>query len=161
LVIRTLRKKENPMKNVQRLAVSKLLLATLSMSLIVVGIAPAQVGIPTFTGNFKLTTQVLWGKTVLPPDNYTITVESSSLPVIAFIRDGSGRPVAQFMSAVEDGKTSGGNALLIREKNGQLRVYGLALASLREVLLYDRALAREEILQARTAQTVPVMLAKR
>jgi hypothetical protein len=155
------RKKENPMKNVQGLAVSKVLFATLSMSLIVVGIAQAQVGIPTFTGKFTLTTQVLWGKTVLPPDNYTITIESSGLPIIALIRDGSGRPVAHFMSGVKDGKTSAGNALLIREKNGQLRVYALALASLGEVLLYDRALAREEILEARTALTVPVMLAKR
>lgn len=149
------------MKNVQGLAVSKMLFATLSISLILVGIAQAQLGVPTFTGKFTLTTQVQWGKTVLPPDNYTITIESSSLPIIVSIRDGSGRPVARFMSGIDNGKTSAGNALLIREKNGQLRVYALALASLGEVLVYDRAFAPEEILEARTPQTVPVMLAKR
>jgi hypothetical protein len=127
----------------------------------VVGIAQAQLGIPTFTGKFTLTTQVLWGKTLLPRGSYTIAIESSTIPTIALIRDGSGRPVAHFMSGIKDGKISAKNALLIREKNGQLRVYALARASLGEVLVYDRALAREAVMEARAPQTVPVTLAKR
>jgi len=149
------------MKKVQGLAANKMLFAALSISLIVVGIAQAQMELPVFRGKFTLTTQVQWGKTVLPPGNYTITIGSSSIPTIASIRDGSGRPVADFMSGIDDGKTSAGNALLIREKNGQLRVYSLALASLGKVLVYDRALAREAVMEARAPQTVPVMLAKR
>ena len=148
------------MKPVQGLAVSKILLAV-RIIVIAAGIAQAQTDLPTFTGEFTLTTHVLWGKTVLRPGNYTITVGSSSMPSFALVRDSKGRPVARFMSVIDDGKTSAGNALLIREKNGQLRVYALALASLGEVLVYDPALAREEILEARTPQTVPVMLAKR
>lgn len=149
------------MKKVQGLVVSKMLLATLSMSFILVGISQAQLDIPTFTGKFTFTTQVQWGKTILPPGDYTITIGSSSMPSFALVRDSKGRPVARFMSGIDDRKASAGNALLIREKNGQLRVYALALASLGEVLVYDRALAREEILEARTPQAVPVMLAKR
>jgi hypothetical protein len=153
------REKENPMRNVRALAVGKILLAA-RIILIATGIAQAQLDIPTFTGKFTLTTQVLWGNTVLRPGNYTVTIGSSRIPTIALVRDSSGRPVARFISGINDGKTSAGNALLVREKNGQLRVYALALDSMGK-LIYDRALAREETLEARTPQTVPVMLAKR
>jgi len=40
-------------------------------------------------------------------------------------------------------------------------VYALTLASIGRVLVYDRALAREAVMEARAPQTVPVMLAKR
>jgi hypothetical protein len=39
-------------------------------------------------------------------------------------------------------------------------VYGLTLADLGMVLVYDRALAREEVMEARVPQTIPVVLAK-
>jgi hypothetical protein len=149
------------MKKVHGLAVSKVLFAALSISLIVVGIAQAQIDIPVFTGKFTLTNQVQWGKTVLQPGNYTITIGSSSTPTFALLRDDKGRPVARFISGIDGGKTSAGNALLIREKGGQLCVYSLALASLGRVLVYDPALAREAVLEARAPQTVPVMFAKR
>jgi len=146
------------MKRVQGLAVGKTFLA-LSIGLIFAGIAQAQ--IPTFTGKFTLTTQVQWSRAVLQPGDYTVTIESISAPTPALIRDGNGRPVARFLSGIDDGKPSTGNALLIREKGGQLRVYALALANLGKVLVYDPALAREAVLAARVPQTVPVMLAKR
>ena len=138
-----------------------MLLATLGISLIVAGIAQAQTDLPTFTGKFTLTTQVQWGKTVLQPGNYTIAIESKGAPTAALIRDGSGRPVARFVSGIDDGKTSARNALFIREKGGRLRVYSLELASLGRVLIYDPALAREAVMEARSPETVPVMLAKR
>jgi hypothetical protein len=149
------------MKKVQALAFSKILVAALSIGLIIVGIAQAQLGIPTFTGKFTLTTRVQWDKTVLQPGDYTIIIESMSTPTAALIRDGSGRPVARFMSEIDDGKTSAGNALLVKEKGGQLHVYSLALASVGKVLVYDRVLAREAVMEARAPKTVPVVLAKR
>jgi hypothetical protein len=149
------------MKKVQGLAVSKMLFAALSLSLIVAGFAQAQVDISVFTGKFTLTTQVQWDKTVLQPGDYTITIGSIGPPNFALVRDGRGRPVARFLSGIDDGKTSARNALLIREKGGQLRVYALALASLGRVLVYDPILAREAVLEARAPQSVPVMLAKR
>ena len=149
------------MKKVQGLAVSKMLFAALSISLIVGGIAQAQVDIPVFTGTFTLTDQVQWGKTVLQPGNYTITIGSDSVATLALVRDSKGQPVARLMSGIDDGKTSVRNALLIREKGGELRVYALELASLGRVLVYDWALAREAVMDARVPQTVPVMLAKK
>jgi len=148
------------MKKIQGLAVStKMLFAAVSIGLIFAGIAQAQ--IPAFTGKFTLSTQVQWNRTVLQPGDYTITIESISAPAAALIRDSSGRPVARFISRIDSGKTSTGNALLIKEKDGQLHVYALALANLGKVLVYDPALSREAVLEARAAQTVPVTLAKR
>jgi hypothetical protein len=149
------------MQKAQRLAVRKMLFAALGISLIVAGIAQAQTDLPTFTGAFTLTTQVQWGETVLQPGEYTIIIGSSSIPTFALVRDGKGRPVARFVSRIDDGKTSARNALLIREKRGKLRVYCLELASLGKVLIYDQALAREAVMEARAPDTVPVMLAKR
>ena len=148
------------MKKIRVLAFGKLLLAALGISLIVVGIAHAQLGVPTFTGKFRLINPVLWGKTVLQPGDYTVTIESISSPTAALIRDGSGRPIARFITGIDAGKTSAGNALLIREKGGQLLVYALAIPSLGKVLVYDRALAQEEVMEARGPRTVPVVLAK-
>jgi hypothetical protein len=95
----------------------------------------------------------------LQPGDYTVTIESIKAPAAAMIRDSSGRSVARFIR-IDSGKTGAGNALLIREKDGQLRVYGLTLADLGMVLVYDRALAREEVMEARVPQTIPVVLAK-
>jgi len=148
------------MRNFRAFEVGKILLAVCIM-LIPAGIAQAQTDRPAFTGKFTLSTQVQWGKTMLPPGEYTVTIGSSSMPSFALVRDSKGRPVAHFVSVIKDGKISAKHALLVKEKNGQLRVYALALASLGEVLIYDPALAREEILEARAPQTVPVMLAKR
>ncbi|HLM80401.1 MAG TPA: hypothetical protein VK302_07195 [Terriglobales bacterium] len=149
------------MKKVQAAAVSKMLLAVLGVSLVVAGIAAAQVDIPVFMGKFTLTSAVHWDDTVLQPGDYTITVGSIGTPTAALVRDGSGRPVARFMTGIDDGRKSATNALLIQEKGGELRVYALALAGLGKVLVYDPALAREAALEARAPQTVPVTLAER
>ena len=146
------------MKKDQGMAVIKILFAALSIGLIFVGTSQAQFDIPAFTGKFRLTTHAQWDKTVLPPGDYTITIGSSSTPTFALVRDSKGRLVARFTSGLDGGKTPAGNALLLKEKNGQLRVYSLALASLGKVLVYDTVLAREAVMEARASQTVPVMV---
>jgi hypothetical protein len=60
------------MEKVQGLAVGKILLAGLGISLIAAGIAQAQSDLPAFTGKFTSTTQVHWDKTILQPGDYTI-----------------------------------------------------------------------------------------
>lgn len=148
------------MKKVQGLVVSKTLFAAVGIGLMLVGVAQAQ--LDAFTGKFTLTNQVKWGKTVLQPGDYTITIGSSSMPIDAVVSDSSGRAVARFTTSVIDtGKSSTGNALLLREKGGQLHVYALTLANLGKVLLYNQALAREPVLEARAPQTVPVVFSKR
>jgi len=149
------------MKKAQAVAVRKMLFAALGFSLIVTGFAQTQVDLPVFMGKFTLTTQVQWNKTVLQPGDYTITIGSVGVPTFALVTNSKSGHAARFMSGINGGQTSAGNALLIREKDGKLRVYSLVLGSLGRVLVYDPALAREAVLEARAPQTVPVMLAKR
>lgn len=98
---------------------------------------------------------------VLQPGDYTIAIGSSSMPTFALVTDSKGRPVARFVNTIDGGHTSAGNALLIREEDGQLHVYSLALGGLGRVLVYDPGLARKALLEARAPQTVPVTLTKR
>ena len=149
------------MKRAQGIAANRLLFVALTVGLIAVGIAQAQLSIPTFTGKFTLTTQVRWDKTVLQPGDYTVTIESISVPTAALVRDRSGRPVGRFITTIDSGKPGKGNALLIGEKGGQPRVYSLALGDLGRVLVYEPGLAREAALEARVPRTVPVILARR
>ena len=146
------------MKRNSRIRGSQVLAAALLMSLFFIATSQAQI----FAGKFKLTDQVQWGKTVLQPGEYTVIVGSvSSMPGLMLVSDSKGRTVARFMSGIDSGKTSARNALLIKEKGGHMHVYSLELASLGKVLIYDPALARAAVLEARAPQTVPVLLAER
>lgn len=150
------------MKRVRGLAVSKMLLATLGVSVLVAGTAQAQSDLTTFTGKFTLTNQVQWGTNVLQPGDYTISLGSSNGMTFTLVRDSKGRGIGRFVSSFDEGSRAGaGNALRIRDKGGRPCVYSLALASLRKVLVYDPVLEREAVMEARAPQTVPVMLAKR
>jgi hypothetical protein len=148
------------MERKQRMAGTAMLVATLLTSLFFVGTAPAQIR-AAYVGKFTLTSQVHWGKSVLQPGNYTITIVSNAVPTIARIRNGDGDAVIYVTSGARSGNTNGVNALLMKEKDGQLRVHSLAVADLGMVLIYDPTLARETVQEARVSQTVPVMWAKK
>jgi len=148
------------MERKQRMAGTALLVAALLTSLCFVGNARAQ-GPPAYVGTFTLTNQIHWGKGVLQPGNYTIIIKSIVEPTIAVIRNADGDAVTFVMSGARSGNTNGVNALLIKEKDGQLRVHSLALADLGLVLIYDPRLARQTVQEARVSQTVPVMWAKK
>lgn len=149
------------MKRNSTIRASHVLAAALLMSLFLVAASQAQNDLPTFKGKFTLATQVRWDTAVLQPGDYTITITSSTMPMFALVRDSQGRPIGRFVSGINAGKTSTRNALLLKAKDGQLRVCSLALASLGRVLVYDPVLAREAVMEARATQTVPVTLAKR
>lgn len=147
-------KKNLRVRELQILAIAVLMAFCLSSS------SGAQTVSAVFTGKFTLTTQVQWHNTILQPGDYTITIPSLSGAAFALVIDGKGRAVARFMSGIQDGKAGAGNALLIKEKGGQLHVYSLKLGSLGTVLVYDRTLASEAAMEATADQTVRVLLAK-
>lgn len=149
------------MERNQRMAARALLVAALFTSLFFVFTARAQGQSPAYVGKFTLAYQIHWGKSVLQPGNYTITVKSTGAPIIASIRKADGDAVTHVMSGAHSGNTNGVNALLIKEKHGQFTVHSLALADLGMVLIYDPSLAREKVQEARVSQTVPVMWAKK
>jgi len=148
------------MKKVQG-AIGKILFVVLGMSFVGAGIAQAQSELPAFTGKFSLATQVRWNTVVLRPGDYTVTIENNGWPTYAVIRNSEGRSLARLMCQITDGSTHARNELLIRQKDGQFRVYSMNLGSLGKALVYDPALAREAVLDARAPQTVPVMVARR
>ena len=112
-------------------------------------------------GKFTLSYQVVWGKSVLQPGNYTITIKSTGAPIIALVRNSEGDAVTHVVSGARSGNPNGVNAILIKEKDGQLEVHSLALADLGIVLIYDPSLAREAVQEARASKTVPVMWTKK
>ena len=148
------------MKRNSRIQRGQVLAAAMLVSVVLIATSQAT-DIAAFTGKFTLTNQVQWGKAVLQPGDYTITIGSNGGSTRALVTDGKGRYVGIFANPIDSGKTTDRNALLIKEKGGQLHVYCLELATLGRVLVYDPALAREAVLEARAPQRVPVMLAKR
>jgi hypothetical protein len=148
------------MQSNRKLTETTLLVAVLLTSLLCVGGARAQAQYPVYVGKFTLPYQVVWGKSVLHPGNYTITIKSTRAPIIAVIRNSDGDAVTNVVSGARNGNTDGVNALLIKEKDGKFRVHSLALADLGMVLIYDPSLAHETLEEARGSQTITVKWAK-
>jgi hypothetical protein len=140
---------------------SKVLVTALFVSILSIVTLHAQIDLPVYQGSFTVAQPVQWNTSVLQPGDYTITVDSTASPVFALISTASGRPVARLRNWSRSDSTNGKNALLLKEKNGRLQVYSLALAQLGMVLIYDPALARQAVLESQVSQTVPVIWAKR
>lgn len=149
------------MRTNQGFAGIKILLAALFVSLLVAGSVRAQGGLPAYHGKFSLPFQVHWGKSVLQPGDYTITIQSTGIPAIAFISKADGNGGTRVVTAVHSEQTNGVNALLLRDKDGHLTVHSLSLADLGMVLIYDPSLAREPVQEARVSRTVPIMWVKK
>ena len=137
-----------------------LALAALLTSLFFTDTARAQ-GPAAYVGTFTLRNQIHWGKSVLRPGKYTISIKSTAVPIIGTIRTADGDAVSFVISQASNGNTNGVNALLINEKDGKPTVHSLALADLGMVLIYDPRLARQTVQEARAGQTVPVTWAKK
>jgi hypothetical protein len=143
------------MRTNQRAAGIRMSLAALVMSLLYIGTVQAQ--IPVYRGQFTLPYQVHWGKSVLEPGDYTITIQSAAIPTIALITTADGKGGTHVVTGVHGEPTKGVNALLLKDKDGQLTVHSLSLADLRMALIYDPPLARESDQEARVSRTVTVM----
>jgi hypothetical protein len=143
----------------QRVARIGMLLTSLVVSLLCIGTAQAELSV--YRGKFTLPYQVYWGKSVLEPGDYTITILSTRIPIVASIHKADGSGGILVVTGVHGQPTNGVNALLLKDKGGQLTVHSLSLANLGMVLIYDPSLARESVQEARVSRTVPVMWAKK
>ena len=148
-------------KSVISISLRLLALAALLTSPFFARTSGAQGQSPAYVGKFTLTQQIHWGKTVLQPGKYTVSLNSTVAPIIGMIRTVAGDGVSIVMSQARTGNKNGVNGLLIKEKDGQPTVHSLALAELGVVLIYDPTLARETVQEARVSQVVPVMWAKK
>ena len=153
--------KENDMTRNLRMPGSKVLVTALFVGLLSIVGLHAQSVVPAYEGRFTLAQPIQWNTSVLQPGDYTITIDSTATPVFALISTASGRPVARLRSWGRSDSAGSKNALLLKEKNGRLQVYSLALADLGMALTYDPGLAQEAVLESQAGRTVPVMWAKR
>jgi hypothetical protein len=135
-------------------------LAALVVSLTLAGAARAQ---GAFVGKFKLTSQVSWSKSTLAPGTYSIRIDSTTMPIMAFIsRDDSTSSFAiRVMSLAYSDYHNGPNALRLKVRNGALVVQSLVLADLETVLIYDPSPAREKVEEVHAAPSVLVLVARK
>lgn len=138
------------------------LAVVLLASLFFAGVISAQPnqGPPAFVGKFTLSQETRWGKSILPPGTYTLTIDSTSAPIIAVIHRVDGGAAFFAVSQAHSDKTNGVNALTLRGEEGKPRVSSLALADIGMVLVYDPSSGRTATRIARASQTVPVLSAK-
>jgi hypothetical protein len=66
-----------------RVAGAKTLLVGTFISIFLIATAQAQRAHPAYSGKFTLPCQVHWSKNVLEPGNYTITINSTGITIVA------------------------------------------------------------------------------
>lgn len=115
-----------------------------------------------FKGKFTLTQETRWGQAVLPAGHYIVTFDDHFSDML-IVRDAKSlRAVAYEPSNNRQGSGEGGSALLIGVRGSQPVVHSFRLAELGETFIYDLALAsRSAVEEARQAQAVPVIVAKK
>lgn len=137
------------------------LLAALAASLTLAGAARAQAVSPVFVGKFTLSSPVRWAKATLPPGTYSISIESTSRPILATVRDENSNVVVRVMTIVSGDYHSGPDLLRLKSSSdGPLTVQALVLADLHTVLIYDASPARQSVEEARADSTVVLVARK-
>jgi hypothetical protein len=136
-------------------------LAALAASLVLAGPARAQNISPRFVGKFTLTAPVHWGKSTLPPGNYTLRIDSIGRPILATIRNDRSTFMIRVMSLASSDDHNSPNALRLKVRHGSLVVQSLALADLDTVLIYDPSPVQEKVEEAHADLTVSVLVARK
>jgi hypothetical protein len=136
------------------------LLAALVASLTLAGAARAHYISPQFVGKFTLTSPAHWGKSTLPPGNYTLHINSISSPIVVRVLNDQDTLVATVVTRSIDDYTKGSNALQLKTRNGQVVIQSLVLADMKMVLVFDPSPAHQRIEEARAESTVVLVARK-
>lgn len=114
----------------------------------------------TFHGTFQLTSQVRWGKAVLPAGEYTFTMNSVQSPLVIQSVNGKASAMASAISSVD--AAPGGSYILITGSGAERTVRSMNLPQFHRSLLFRPLTEREqETLYAHASETVPVQIAKK
>lgn len=143
------------------LAVTKLFMVALVMTPLFVSSARAQGADTVYRGTFTLTQQINWGKSVLRPGHYTMTIASIGNPAVVKVENEDTGEGFRVVTGVREGTTASTSALFLQVKNGRATVHSLSLPRFGIVLVYEPGPAREPVLEAYADQVVPVLLAKK
>ena len=114
----------------------------------------------SFSGNFTLSHEVHWGRTVLPAGDYSITMVSSSKP--AFIQSATGQ-IHMFTTIPTKGdKEKVAAGLLVTVNGNERTVRSMNLPQYGVSLIYNPLTqAEREQLAKWEAEIVPVIVAKK
>jgi len=123
----------------------------------------------TLQGKFNLPFEVQWGQTVLPPGNYSFTLNSgvdpdstTTSPYTVLVR-GENHTASIIVSRIDDHSFSGKNELIVERHGEQGTVRTLRLANAGLVFSYPAPKARRQMLaQApKLIQRLPILMANK
>jgi hypothetical protein len=101
----------------------------MALGLLAASLVPATASAQVFKGYFTLPVETRWGKAVLPPGTYTLTLNSQAFPNIASVQ-GEKMHVLVMPSVVDAGRTTGPCKVFIARFNGKARIRGLQLGTI-------------------------------
>jgi hypothetical protein len=146
-------------------ASSKLILGVVMAICFVLAPAHAQARASNFEGRFVLTSDLQWGKALLRPGTYTLSVRQVNAVVesIDVYNAATGKLVVGEMSAISFNSTADNSQLLIVIRGNQRAVESVQLAGMGEVLHETHPFATSEPRpeEARNTQAIPVQTASR
>jgi hypothetical protein len=118
----------------------------------------------TVQGSFTLPFEVRWGQAVLPPGNYSFTLNSSAGSVAsAVIVRGEDDATSIILSPMHDSCFSGKSALIVEREGEGGTVRSLRLVEAGLVINYPAPKAKRQVLaQApKLIQSLPVLMAQK
>jgi len=113
-------------------------------------------------GKFTLTNHVHWGQAVLPPGDYSFTLDQTTHTII--VRDAAtDKVVAREFAQIDSSNVSDDSKLLIRVQGRQRAVYSVQVVGWGEI--YNRAnpfgTRGREVEEARNTEAVPIEVAQK
>ena len=108
------------------------------------GLANAQV----FTGKFTLPFEAQWGRATLPAGDYEFKLNSTSLPAILEVVQGTHRLAMVMPVAVDKAESSETNELIVTRSGGRATIQMLHAAQLGTDFYYHSKAAAQEVASA-------------
>lgn len=95
---------------------------------------------PVFKGTFTVTTELHWGRAVLPPGDYTLMLDDSGMaPTITISDTHTNKFMAIELARIESNAHNGDSNLRVIGPRGQRLVYSVRLAGYGEVFHSEAA----------------------
>ena len=116
----------------------------------------------TVAGKFNLPFEVRWGQAVLPPGNYSFTLNSTSdLPAYTVVVRGEDRTASMITSPMVDNDFSGKSMLIVERHGERCMVRALRLPAVGLVIKYLEPRAERPVLAQAPVliQRVPILMA--
>jgi hypothetical protein len=115
----------------------------------------------SFTGKVQLTSEVRWGKSVLPAGEYSLSIPSFQAPVRLYIQSMDGKTAALAVAQIANPEP-GGNFISVTGTGSNRQVRSMNVPQLGCSLVYAplTSLEREKP-YASVSQTLPVQISKK